>query len=258
MKLYTPKQIKEGIYRRYRMYVENNSRKELQKNHEFWNILTEYRERSYSTGCAYSDYWVLYNYIRNKKPKEVLECGTGLSTIAMAYAMMENEKEEGTRGRITSMEELEEYFVKAQELLPDNLRKYVEIILSSSVEDYHGVYRGMRYKNIPDRKYDFVYVDGPKTTSPHDGAILCDLDFVKIVERSDIPVSGFIDKRYSTCLVMQSIFGDDKVYFDYNRGFGVLDSCSKDDIKTTDQTARDRMVKKRTLRPVSLAKYIRN
>ena len=68
--------------------------KNIRKNVELWNTLTEYLKTSDSTGCSFSDYWILYSHIKKYKPKEILECGTGVSTIVMAHALMENEGEE--------------------------------------------------------------------------------------------------------------------------------------------------------------------
>ncbi|MBI2047577.1 MAG: hypothetical protein HYT27_00400 [Parcubacteria group bacterium] len=98
--LYT--EFKRRVIRKCRQYLEVLARKKLKKNVGLWNVLQKYIKNTSSTGCSYSDYWVLYNYIKKHKPAEVLECGTGVSTIVMAYAMSENElihkqKERGGR-----------------------------------------------------------------------------------------------------------------------------------------------------------------
>ena len=229
--MYMPRQIKEGILRRYRMYLQYSPEKKLRKNRVLWSILDEYIRNSGSTGCSYSDYLILYNYIRDHKPKEILECGTGISTVVMAYAMLENEMDGAPRGRITSMEELEKYYLLAQKLLPQSLKKYVEIVLSPTVEDYYLLFRGMRYKNIPQRSYDFVFIDGPKTMSPLDNARLCDLDFIWVVEKSEKPVFAIVDKRVSTCFVLQKVFGRNIVRFDYEHRVGLIGPCSKKDLR---------------------------
>lgn len=54
--------------------------------------------------------------------------------MVMAYALMENDKE-GFLGKITAMEEMQEYLDMSIELLPDFLKKYVEYQLSPRVDD---------------------------------------------------------------------------------------------------------------------------
>jgi len=177
---------------------------------------------------------VLYNYVRQHKPKEILECGTGVSTIPMAFALMENERDFNYCGRITSMEEHEEWYNIAQTQLPFELKKYVEIILSPKVEDYYYLFRGVKYKQVPDRKYDFVFVDGPTTSSPIDGQKTFDFDFINVVRRSSEPVFGIIDCRKSTAYVLNKILGG-KVRVDYVRNMSYIGQCTKHDLLSTNE-----------------------
>ena len=78
----------------------------LKRNHQLWSELEDFLENSESTGCSYTDYWALYGYIRRQKPIEILECGPCATTLIMAHALKENEKETGIAGHITSMEEI--------------------------------------------------------------------------------------------------------------------------------------------------------
>jgi tRNA A58 N-methylase Trm61 len=82
----------------------------------------------------------------------VLELGTGASTVVIAQALLENDV-----GRVTSMEESEDWYIHARQNLPSGLP--VDIVLSSTVEDCFSIFRGIRHRDIPDRSYDFVFVD---------------------------------------------------------------------------------------------------
>ncbi|MBI4114351.1 MAG: class I SAM-dependent methyltransferase [Candidatus Niyogibacteria bacterium] len=217
----------------YSCYLNSRARRTLQKNYSLWRMLDDYLTRSTSSGCAYSDYLVLYNHIRRTKPLEVLECGTGVSTIIMAYALMENEREGNPRGRIISMEESEKWHRLARELLPEELKPYVEIILSPPEEDYYAFFRGVRYARIPDRQYEFVFVDGPYSRSPKDGAPIFDFDFIRVVERSKGSVCGIVDMRHSTCYVLQEVFGPQKFKYDYARNLGFIGPVRKEDMRDT-------------------------
>ncbi len=207
-------------------------------NGELWRELNNYTKCSPSSGCSYSDYWVLYKYIKEAKPKEVLECGTGVSTIVMAHAMSENEKENNIKGRITSMEDKEEYYHHVSNCLPDRLKKYVEIVCSPRVEHFYCLFRGVGYKNIPDRPYDFVFIDGPGTSATSDGAKTFDFDFINVVLRSEKPVYAMVDTRMSTCWAFKNIFKEGKVLYDYRYDLGFIGPCAKDDLRSTNEIIR--------------------
>jgi predicted O-methyltransferase YrrM len=159
-----------------RKFFEMRSRIFLRKIPALWKNLQVYLERTHSTGCGYIDYAQLYHAIRKKKPTEVLECGTGVSTLVIAHALMQNEMENGIKGIVTSMEEHKEWFVMSQSLLPSEYAPYVEVRLSATKDDYFSVFRGVRYSEIPEKEYDFVFVDGPKYVSSTDNAATFDFD----------------------------------------------------------------------------------
>jgi predicted O-methyltransferase YrrM len=160
-----------------RKSLEKRAKKFLQSKIELWDELSDYAAKSSSIGCSYTDLAEIYKYIKEKKPKEILECGTGISTIVMALALKENGD-----GHITSMESEENYFEIAASLLPVSLSKYVEIIFSPVIEDSYSLFRGCRYKDIPlEKQYDFVFVDGPSYVAPSDGTITFNFDYLYIL-----------------------------------------------------------------------------
>jgi hypothetical protein len=207
---------------------EAYAQKQLTQKKALWNDLMKYRAQSPSTGCSYADFWTYYQFVRTHKPKEILECGAGLSTIIFAHALIENEKESGIRGRITSMEESALYYDVAVRLLPQHLNPYVDIVLSPMQHDSYEMFRGIRYEQLPDRPYDFVLIDGPDG----EGAVshMFDMDFLRVVEKTKNPVCGLIDTRTSTCFVYHHIFGD-KLRYDYVRKIGIIGPCVQRDIR---------------------------
>ena len=233
--LWIHKYILDILEKKSRASLENRGTKRLQANKDLWQELSAYISRSPSSGASWSDYWLLYRYIRIVKPKEVLECGTGVTTMVMAYAMLENERESGIVGRITSMEELEKYYQIARQLLPPRLKRYVEIICSPRVEEHYCLFRGVRYRDVPARAYDFVYVDGPGTKSPSDGVKTFDFDFIRVVLQSEKPVFAIVDTRMSTCWVFNNIFRPGKVVYDYRYDVGLVGPCTKNDLLSTDE-----------------------
>jgi hypothetical protein len=131
----------------------------------------------------------------------------------MASALKENEHHGNQAGRITSMEDVDFWYRQAAKLIPDRLKSYIELIHSPKVEYCYSIFRGVGYQDIPDRAYEFVFVDGPETTTPSDGIPTFDFDLINVVKKANQPVSAVVDKRVATCFVFQKIFGSDKVKF---------------------------------------------
>ena len=228
--------LKSKIFIILRYFIELRSTYLLKRNKELWNELNSYLKNSKSTGCNISDYWEIYKHVRKNKPTEILECGTGVSTVVMAHALIENEKEGYNKGRITSMESVNEYLIMARELLPQHMNKYVDFVLSPVVEDNYSIFRGMRYEKIPlDRNYNFVYVDGPSYFCPKDGSVTFDYDFLNVVKNSDVKVSAIIDKRVSSCYVFQKVLGKHKVKYNAVTHLGFVKPSNKNDLLDFDR-----------------------
>lgn len=201
----------------------------LKRNQELWKEINEYKKRTNSTGCSWIDLWTLYKFTRDRKPKEVLELGPGLSTLVISFALMENEQE-GFPGRMTSMEENEFYYRKEIEIHPEYLKKYVDFVLCEKVEDYFYLFRGVKYKSKPLKNYDFVFVDGPTLESPVDGKMTFDYDLLEVVSNSENPIFGIIDYRLTTSFVCQCVFGKGKVKFDAIRELCFVGPVDKNDL----------------------------
>jgi Methyltransferase domain len=196
-----------------------------------WRPLQDYLALTKSTGCSYIDYWELYAAIKRYRPREVLELGTGASTIVIAHALMEN-----GYGRVTSMEESEEWYRHALHNLPPQLP--VEIVLSGTVEDCFSIFRGIRYREIPDRPYDFVFVDGPSYKTKT-GEVTFDFDLIALVARSRVPLRAIIDKRVSTCFVLQRVLPG-KVRYVRHLGLGFVDGVTSSDLREIDRMSPSR------------------
>jgi len=223
----TPKQMAWSALRKCAGTV---ARSTIQSNTELWTTLSAYLQKSNSTGCNFIDYAALYRHIRTKKPSLILECGTGVSTVVMAQALVENARE-GVEGRIVSMEEIEKYYDLAKSILPAQYASLVDIRLSPVVEDSFSLFRGVRYRDVPKLDYDFVFVDGPNYVAPSDKMVTFDFDFIHAVRNSSKPVSAIIDKRVSSCYVFQKVFGPGKVRYDGIRHLGFCTDCTAADLK---------------------------
>jgi predicted O-methyltransferase YrrM len=245
-----PYSVRRQIIGLPRQWIESAARRRIRANDGLWSLLEPYLARTRSTGCHYSDYEVLYRYIRESKPREILECGTGVSTVVVAYALRENAIRDGIEGRVTSMEDVRFWFEMAERLLPDELRDYADIRFSRTVEDGYTIFRGVRYAEVPERGYDFVFTDGPSTLAPSDGTRSCDLDYLHVVRRAGHPVFGIVDGRLTTCYVLQKVFGPQKVRFDVLRNIGYVGPCTRHDMRTIARSSSIGLAhSKRLLRP---------
>ena len=241
--------LERSLLARVRSLVRDESVRFLRK-HGLLERIDEYVRGSETTGCSYGDYAALYSYVRRAKPKEILECGTGVSTVIMAQALAENERETGVRGRITSMEELPEYYEMAKGLLPEDLLPYIDLVLSDTEEYRYGIFRGMKYRLIPKRTYDFVFVDGPNTRSAEYGDYTFDADVLSVVQAQQEPLVAMVDGRSSTCAALFVLFGGDRFRFDYIRGTGMLRTSGPSDL-SEDRVVGSAFVKHRTFKPAS-------
>lgn len=98
--------------------IERRAEQQIKRHAVLCGYLEHYRRTSPSPGCSYADYSLLYRYVKNHKPREVLECGTGFSTVVILQALRENEEEYGIKGRLVSMEENRDYYEAAVKSLP--------------------------------------------------------------------------------------------------------------------------------------------
>ena len=213
-----------------RRLAEFRAKKALKQRPQLWAWLQDYLARSDSTGCSYVDYWEIYRHVRRRGARTILECGTGVSTLVLATALLENEREGRGSGSVTSMEDHEQWLTMSQALLPEELRRFVDFVLSPSIEGTFSLFRGMHYRDVPERPYDFVFVDGPSYRAP-DGTMTFDLDLLKVLDRAENPVAAIVDKRVSTCYVLQQVLGPEKVRFMPAVGLGFVAPSSRLDLR---------------------------
>jgi hypothetical protein len=107
----------------------------------------------------YEDLWFLYRAVRERRPENVLEFGSGCSTAVIAAALAENGK-----GHLWSVEGDEMWADATRRALPRSLEPVVSLLHSPVREDDRDV-AGWSYATLPDVDPDFVYLDGPVLTN---------------------------------------------------------------------------------------------
>ena len=208
------------------------ARRTLEAKPELWQLMTQVAAGTAVTGASYSDYLTLYEQVRTHRPREILECGTGISTVVLAQALRDNAADDGgSPGRVTSMEDDAEWFRVAGERLPDAVADIVEIVHSPKADGFFKCFRGVCYQSVPDRLYDFVFSDGPDRHSPVNGDKLFNLDLINVVRRSERPVRAVVDNHYLTFYVLQKVFGLDKACYSVSHNLMFVGPVSKNDVR---------------------------
>ena len=91
--------------------------------------MSEMFRRSASTGCTYHELGTLYRHIVTRKPRYVLELGSGISTLVLAHAA-KVVRDQGGACKVISMEEDSFYFDNLKSLLPVWISDYATVIHS--------------------------------------------------------------------------------------------------------------------------------
>ena len=170
--------------------------------------------------------------IRKQKPQFVLECGTGKSTFIIAQAMLDYcyDLYDGDI-KLVSMEHDEKWYSVQKDIFPDKFKSFVSVTYSPQDLYQYSFVLGTTYKDIPDYPYDFVFVDGPKSDFASKGLPrMCNMSFIEVLEKSNKPVSGIIDKRYNTVLAYNALLTPGLIKFNRIWGVGIIEKSEKDDL----------------------------
>jgi len=208
------------------------ARAHLEGKSELWGLMTRAAAETTVTGASYSDYLTLYEQVRARRPREILECGTGITTVVLAYALLENAAEDGTvPGRVTSMEDDRAWYDVACARLPDEVADVVDMVHSPKKDGFYKCFRGVQYEGVPDRPYDFVFSDGPDRHSPVNGDKLFNLDLIHVVVRSKTPVFGVVDNHYLTFYILQKVFGVALARYSVSHKLMFVGPVTRDDVR---------------------------
>ena len=180
--------------------------------------IKSYQQKTKSTGTKYPTLYQAVKTIKELKPKYILESGTGTSTIVLAETILHIQKTNPAyKCHVVSMESLQEWHTMATQLLPKKYQGVVDIRLGEREKYEFSIFRGYVHSNIPNKPYDFVFLDGPSYSDPL-GSSTC-MDALKIRLESDKQmISCVVDTRVSSVYMMQKIFGKAIVkYFPFFR-----------------------------------------
>jgi len=192
------------IYSLYDLYCKYRLNKLLPG---IQSIIDDYTSKSKFTGTKFPSLYRLVKIILKKKPKYILELGTGISTAVLAETILHiKKKDPNYHCKFVSMESVQEWYDMAKQLLPKNYEEIVEIILGKRELYEYLMFRGYVHSNIPNYSFDFIFLDGPQYFDDK-GSSTC-MDIIKTRLQSDSElISCVVDTRVSSVWMMQQIFG---------------------------------------------------
>lgn len=183
-------------------------------------------------GLSLVQYALLHDQIRRRRPRYVLECGTGRSTYVIARAMADFCADRHPDIKLVSMEENFDWFEQAQACAKGELARYgdfVEIVLSPIGTVRHGFISGTVYTERPDYPFEFVFADGP---DPQGG---CNLDLLEIVLASDRPVIGMTEGRLFNAMAYALLFGTPNIRYLRHGSVCIAGPVTRNDVFNKDR-----------------------
>jgi hypothetical protein len=111
--------------------------------------------------------------VRKRKPRTILEFGSGCSTVILAKALYDNQINSRRGGHLYSVDADARWADSTARSLPGFLRSVCEISYSPLLEiEYEGI-PALRHARIPDVVPNFIYLDGPPLTPERQ--VACDV-----------------------------------------------------------------------------------
>jgi hypothetical protein len=179
------------------------ARRDLQAVPGLGEALAAMREKTRTTGCEWSDYLELYTTVRRRRPRAVLECGSGMSTCVIAWALRENAGGAGVP--FVSLEENADYHREVVAAFPAELRPYAQLLHRARREAAYAGHLGCTYQDVPSHDYDFVFIDGPTLRREGGGPKCFNADILDVVARAPGEVEALLDQRIGTLWVLREL-----------------------------------------------------
>jgi len=160
--------------RRYR-FMEQQAKEELEKIDSGCLAFLKARPEG-AFMQPYGDLLLLYKEVRKRKPKVLLEFGSGCSTIVIAHALrrnfLDNEKD---KGFLYSIDEEQRWAEVTLASRPKELEEFCDVDFAPLKEVNYGGLPVWEYDWRSDKllklKPDFIYLDGPELTPEREVAI---------------------------------------------------------------------------------------
>lgn len=201
------------VWHPVRLAAEWRARTALSHQKALWSKFPDILRRSKSRGCSFAALEFLHRSVIERRPTEILECGSGISTIILGYAAHELSSRD-IDCRVTSMEEDRVYFDDLQRIMPDEIRKYVDLRLSPTEDRAAGKGIGRFYAAKPMHAYDLIFVDGPRLPEANSDDRYFDGDILDAIDWNNGPITALVDRREHVARMVQTTLPNATVRYD--------------------------------------------
>jgi len=116
------------------------------------------RRPPYAMKPDYNDLIFLWDTVRKRKPKVILEFGSGWSTYVIASAIATNAAE-GNKGFLYSLDHMEEWANITNDTMPKGLKEYCKVVYSQVKENEYEEIQGFVFSDIPDIIPNMVFLE---------------------------------------------------------------------------------------------------
>ena len=201
--------------------------KYIKKKKYLYDLIKDSIQKSNSTGVSFSDYRELYDVVKKKKPKNILELGSGISSIIMARALKENYSETNVKGLLETYEEDTFYFKQIKSISPKDQIEFVNFNLSKRITKKILNMKASMYESIKIKEYEFIFIDGPTLWSKNEkkiGEKTFNADILRVLSKIKKPPKLILlDKKIGTMWALQKCLPDTKFNYNFIKGLVRID-----------------------------------
>jgi len=116
---------------------------------------------------VYADLWFLYWNVKQRKPQIILEFGSGISTICLAQALVDNGS-----GLLYSVDDVEKWATSTAACIPPHLKAVCDVRYSPVRKlPFPGTQCALKFIDLPKVIPNLAYLDGPCADGPGRPAI---------------------------------------------------------------------------------------
>ena len=190
-------------------------------------LIKELLKKSGSTGCEFSDYYELYKQLNHHKPKMILECGSGISSLVIAYFISKRSNAE--EYKCISCEENQNYHSQIKNIFPADYAQFIDFVHLVRKE---GVINGINcsfYDGLPKKNYDYIFIDGPTFRINSESQKCFNSDLINIIKQNDnITVNGIMDQRMINYITYRKLMPHASIKYNVVKKLSYLENISQD------------------------------
>ncbi len=147
----------------------------------------------------YADLLFLYETVLERRPRTILEFGSGCSTLAMALALRDLRESGAPAGRLISIDSDERWAASTERALPPSLRGFCRVLHRPAAPERYNGTPVLRHADLPEVEPDLVYLDGPPLEPGRQVAV----DVLDLEDRFPPGFLLIVDGRWVNCMFLK-------------------------------------------------------